>query len=483
MPGTWTPLANQPTFSASTMLLLTDGTILCADEGAAVGSPHWWKLTPDASGNYLQGTWTQIADAPTSALFFASAVLADGRVFVAGGEYNGSSTVADVLAAEIYDPQADAWTSLPTPPGWTTIGDAACCVLPDGRIIIGALSDARTAIYDAVAGAWTASASKLNPNCNEESWALMPDGTIVTEDCFGHPAAEKYVIASDQWISIGNTPVDLVEDASKEIGPAILLPDGRLFVIGATGHTALYSMGANPTDPGTWNAGPDVPQSSGSPMGAKDAPGCLLTNGKVLCAVAVVDGNANTYSQPTSFFEYDPQANAFTAVPSPSNGGSAPFTGRMLMVPSGQVLFANGSQDIEVYTPDGAPQPQWAPQITNCPTTLNPGGTFTLQGQQLNGMSQCCGYGDDAAMATNYPIVRLQDPNSGNVFYCRTAGHSTMGVQTGAATVSTQFTVPNTVPAGNYQLVVVANGIASAAVAVSVQQGTPAPAGRRAARG
>jgi hypothetical protein len=27
--GTWHPLANQPTFNAETMLLLTDGTVMC----------------------------------------------------------------------------------------------------------------------------------------------------------------------------------------------------------------------------------------------------------------------------------------------------------------------------------------------------------------------------------------------------------------------------------------------------------------------
>ena len=28
MPGSWQPLANQPAFNASTMLLLTDGTVM-----------------------------------------------------------------------------------------------------------------------------------------------------------------------------------------------------------------------------------------------------------------------------------------------------------------------------------------------------------------------------------------------------------------------------------------------------------------------
>jgi len=74
---TWTPLTNQPTFAASTALLLTDGTIMVHDAGAQ----DWWKLTPDASGSYINGTWSQLASLPAgySPLYYASAVLKDGR--------------------------------------------------------------------------------------------------------------------------------------------------------------------------------------------------------------------------------------------------------------------------------------------------------------------------------------------------------------------------------------------------------------------
>jgi hypothetical protein len=43
------------------------------------------------------------ADAP---LYFASAVLRDGNVFCAGGEYNAGAQL-DILTAEIYDPVTD----------------------------------------------------------------------------------------------------------------------------------------------------------------------------------------------------------------------------------------------------------------------------------------------------------------------------------------------------------------------------------------
>ena len=62
--GTWASLKNQPGFNASTMLLLTDGTVMCHDEGPAFGgSPRWHKLTPNHHGNYIHGTWSALARA------------------------------------------------------------------------------------------------------------------------------------------------------------------------------------------------------------------------------------------------------------------------------------------------------------------------------------------------------------------------------------------------------------------------------------
>src|SRR5215467_9938636 len=116
MTGTWQPLQNQPNFTADTMLLLTDGTVMCHE----YSTNRWHRLTPDATGNYVNGTWSTLQSmkdnnaipasegGPTFApLYFASAVLRDGTVFVAGGEYN--SGIADLVATEIYDPVSDSW--------------------------------------------------------------------------------------------------------------------------------------------------------------------------------------------------------------------------------------------------------------------------------------------------------------------------------------------------------------------------------------
>ena len=135
------------------------------------------------------------------------------------------------------------------------------------------------------------------------------------------------------------------------------------------------------------------------------------------------------------------------------------------------MLFAAGSNAIYAYTPSGSPNPAWQPVITSFSTDVQLGNTYTLQGTQLKGLSQAAMYGDDAQQATNYPLVRARNLADSTISYWRTANHSTMGVATGAKIVSTNVTVPSAIAAGTYDVVVVANGIASSPVALTVDAG------------
>ena len=86
------------------------------------------------------------------------------------------------------------------------------------------------------------------------------------------------------------------------------------------------------------------------------------------------------------------------------------------------------------------------------------------------GCHKLCSYGDDAQMATNYPIIQIKNPNSGKIWYCRTFGHSTMGVATGTSVQTTNFQVPSSIEKGSSELNLIANGIPSATVPISVQK-------------
>ena len=74
---------------------------------------------------------------------------------------------------------------------------APACVLPDGRLIMGSVNDTRTAIYDPAANSWSDGPAKNDASRNE-TWTLLPDGTVFCVDVQAHPHTEKYVPALRQ---------------------------------------------------------------------------------------------------------------------------------------------------------------------------------------------------------------------------------------------------------------------------------------------
>jgi hypothetical protein len=121
-----------------------------------------------------------------------------------------------------------------------------------------------------------------------------------------------------------------------------------------------------------------------------------------------------------------------------------------------------------VYNAAGTYEAGWAPTITAAPTNVTRGSTYKISGTQFNGLSQANAFGDEYETATNYPLVRITNNSTGHVFYARTHDHSTMGVATGSKIVSTYVDIPATMETGASTAVVVANGIPSAPVAITV---------------
>src|ERR1041385_4572935 len=133
--GSWQTLANPYPGNGfpDTALVLTDGSVLMH----AGCTPTWYKLSPDANGSYVNGTWAKVASMPKdyTPLYFASQVLADGRLLMNGGEYLSCKPTWTTLGA-FYDPVKDQWTPVAPPAGWAMIGDAQSVVLPDGTYML-----------------------------------------------------------------------------------------------------------------------------------------------------------------------------------------------------------------------------------------------------------------------------------------------------------------------------------------------------------
>jgi hypothetical protein len=270
-----------------------------------------------------------------------------------------------------------------------------------------------------------------------------------------------------------------------ETGPVILLPDGKAFATGGAGKTAIFEPGPNPTDPGSWTAGPVFPpDTSASPilptLTSLDSPGCLMPSGKVVFLAGTTAPDAGDYfSQNPVVLEYDPHNPVATLPPLDAQpafpAGNFTWESFFLLLPTGQLLCSAHTNSLFLYTPDphhGEPHHSWRPSHIRVPDYMEPGHTYHLHGIQINGLSQALSYGDDAGMATNYPIVRLYHPATGQVAYARTHDFSTLGVATGRKVPedlqSCQFDIPSALPHGHWRLHVVANGIASEPVEVRI---------------
>ncbi len=454
--GGWQPLSNVApwTNGPGSQLLMTDGTVLVQDSC----TPNWFKLTPDQTGSYQNGKWTQIAPMPSNygPLYFASAVLADGKVMVNGGEYNFCNGAETPLGA-IYDPVANAWTAVAAPSGWGQIGDAQSLVQTNGTYMIGNCCTSVQAELDESSLTWTQVGTGKHDVNSEEGWTLLRNGNVLTADVVAAPSSEIFNPTTSSWSAAATLPVNLTQ--SEEIGPQTMRPNNTVYVEGANGLTAIYNVKT-----GKWTQGPNMPLVNSKQLDAADAPSALLTDGAVMSA-----GSPNVYATPAAFYVFNGKKNAIIANP-PDAINDSSYNIRLLVLPTGQILEDDGSTDVEIYTNNKGPMNSIAPVISSVPTTLTVGSTYTISGKRFNGYSQANFYGDDDQQATNYPLVRITNSGSGNVVYARTHNHSYMGIGSNKP-VSTMFDVPSTIKTGASTLVVVANGIASAPVSVMIQAG------------
>ena len=519
--GTWSTLtAPTPpagsTVGADIALLLTDGSVLMHN-GSGSNTDEWYRLTPGDDGKYASGSWSSALKMTYTRLYFASGVLRDGRVFAIGGEYsndpndlNPGAPNTFAPSAEVFDPDTNTWRLLTAGEKPATVnqvaGDAPACVLADGRVLVGEPLSANCWLWDPDDMSWIPAGTRFGAAGNtkqcssndEETWALLPDGSVLTVTITPTTtrATQRYVPAQDAWVSAGQTPQSLVLATVRgvpvtEIGPGLTLPSGRAFFVGGNGQTALYTPPTVASPNGIWASGPTTPATAGAtPISTNltdaDGPGVLMPNGRVIflagtTTVATTDAAGN----PTGYFSMNPRAFEYNPATSPQPATMPQLAAQptlpnnswtyeywMLLLPTGQLLLTHQTAGApQLYTPnagDGSPQAGWKPRITAAPSAVVRGHTFTLSGTQFNGLSQACSYGDDGQMATNYPIVRVTHATTGKVRYLKTHHHSTMGIATGAATVSTDVDVPDNLPTGSYQLVVIANGIASDPATVRV---------------
>lgn len=254
-------LLPQPSPSGGGFALPLGGVLVA---GGVSGSPAASVEIYDTAAD----TWRLAAPMATSRSRHTATLLADDRVLVAGGRTIDPITLDQVLtsSAEIYDPDANAWTQLAPLPEARAFHSAT--LLVDGRVlVVGGDSPAgigsTAAVFDPVTGVW-ASVPMLEAR-KRHTATLLPDGRVLIAGGQGPggflATAELFDPATDTFAPAATLPEPRVDHAAEALGDGTPGPGPRVVVSGGfvvSGSGSAFVATALVYEPdaglGTWVA-------------------------------------------------------------------------------------------------------------------------------------------------------------------------------------------------------------------------------------
>lgn len=396
----------------------------------------------------------------------------------------------------IYDAALNAWSRSGTKiyphessdeEGWTRTSEGTIVTYDLFQSI--ATNGSYAEKYDVRTGTWTgispsdSTAKGTIPQLSSTTLGFelgaslrLQDGRVLeiganNHNAFYNPATNTWSAGPETTGTLNGIPSPFGSDD----GPAAILPNGHVIFAADAGASGFSSSGKITSGSpvitripstailqGFWAVnGAGIPP--GSYIVSVDSPSQVTINNPATdTKTKDVISWGGTFSNPTELFDFSPSTNKIIQVTSALPDGNLPYQGsfpaRMLILPTGQLLFSDASSQLWVYTSSEQPNPQLRPLIAN--VNYLGGGRFRLAGFQLDGQSSGAAYGDDDQMDSNYPIIRLVNL-SGNVFYARTFDWSKIAVGGGAGHETVDFTLNPAVTPGDYALIVSGAGISS----------------------
>jgi N-acetylneuraminic acid mutarotase len=244
---------------------------------------------------------------------YATTLLRNGKVLFAGGapyEWYGELPSLE----ELYDPATNRWSHAGGMPG-IRLGHQALRLADDRVLVVGGIAlpreghgEAPAEVYDPASNTWSPAGKRTTTGASALS--LFADGMVLsaggTEDGMPSPAAEVFNPTTRTWSRTSSMTV------ARSGASAVLLPDGRVLVLGGLGISGLPLTTGEVFDPHTnsWAFA-----SSTLKTGHPDQAAIRLRDGRLF-----VTGWSDHWS-PADVEIFDPSQVGSVAAPSPAPTG------------------------------------------------------------------------------------------------------------------------------------------------------------------
>jgi hypothetical protein len=297
-------------------------------------------LIPQAALGAGAGSFGPTGSMGTARYAAAAAPLKDGRVLVAGGFYDDGGGDHYLASAEVFNPATSSFSAAGIGPMGVARHGAVAAPLPDGRVLVagGDYNDgvdhflASAEVFNPATGAFTPVGDMSIARVRAFA-APLPDGRVLVGG--GNDGATR-LSSAEVFNPTTNafTPVsDMETDRAR--AAAAPLPDGRVLIAGGTNGTPLSTAAV--FDPRTDSFSSTGIGAMGTARQAPDA--APLPDGRVLVSGGVCVEGPGGYQASAEVF--NPATNSFS-----SAGIGAMGTARTGAVaaplPDGRVLVAGG---------------------------------------------------------------------------------------------------------------------------------------------
>lgn len=316
----------------------------------------------------------------------------------------------------------------------------------------------------------------VHSNHNGQNSNTITVGGIFKVNCAGIPVPTSQGVVSN-WNALSQSHGFFVYSAS---GNSVQAYNASTVTYDISTNTLNFvGVNFNPNfgnDNSTTTTG--LPVTWGRPfMNAMDAAGALLPNGNLMFTGGTdslyLGGN---FTSKTRWMKWDGVSSTavFLMADETGNANVGTHSFQVFPLPDGSMLIKGSTAGaLQRYIPttaEATPPGGAKPVITSFASVVEPAQRVVLSGTQLNGLHEGGAFGDDGSPRTNFPVVRFTNAVTHRVYYARSDTLTYRGIQAGRPSTAV-VTIPVIMPTGAYTMEVVASGIASASVPVSIRTG------------